>query len=174
MARASALAPKPANLVGGKTCSKNAAGVQLTRRLSDKANRLFGKPYRALVDLLDISERDAHYRLSARRKYTALELAQLLQSEEGIAFLVVLMDRARPRWWRAILKMGVLGSIEQRRQADLQLMRRVFDADRSATDEFAAAFRVQDPDIYGALLSEFNEMPELGASHRALDGARKR
>lgn len=157
MSKASSTTGDFANFLTGGLCDDSAASVHLTRRLSEKARAIFDKPYRALVDILRISERDAHYRLSGRRKYTAIEIARLLQSEQGIQFLVVLMDRQRPRWWKAVLRMGVLGSIEQRRQNDIKLMRRVFDADQTTTSNFSAALRVQDPDFYGPLLEGFEQ-----------------
>lgn len=173
MRRVSAVTNNRANSGCGALCSENAASVRLTRSLSEIAKAVFDKPYRALVDHLKISERDAHYRLSARRKYTALDVARLLQSEEGIQFLVALMDRARPRWWQAVLKMGVLGSIEQRRQADLKLMRRVFDADRTAASSFSDSFRSQDPDFFGAVLAGFDEVAAIGPPVRPVGKTRR-
>lgn len=146
----------------GASCSNSAASVHLSSALAEKAIDLFTKPYRALVDYLHISERDAHYRLSNERKFTALDVARLLQSEEGIQFLVVLMDKARPRWWKAVLKMGVLGTIEQRRQAELKLMRKVFDANETAGTKFSDSFRAQDPDFFGAVLAGFDETTATG------------
>lgn len=168
MATSSASARDRANFLGGGLCSKNAASAQLTRQLSEMAERVFAKPYRALVDYLQISERDAHYRLSASRKYDAVDIARLLQTEEGIRFLVVLMDQARPKWWRAIISMGVMGSVAQRRRADLKLMRRVFDADQSAVAAFSDSFRAQDEDFYRTVLSGFGEATAPGRDHRAV------
>lgn len=158
----------------GTLCTENAGSVRLTLALSDKAKSIFDKPYRALVDILDISERDAHYRLAAERKYTATDIAKLLQSEEGIQFLVVLMDKARPRWWKAVLKMGVLGSIEQRRQAELKLMRKVFDANETAGTKFSDSFRAQDPDFFGAVLAGFDETAGISDFGGSLDKGSKR
>lgn len=157
-ARAVNRATKP----GGALCSNSAASVQLSSALAEKAVEIFAKPYRALVDLLHISERDAHYRLATERKFTALEVSRLLQSEEGIQFLVVLMDKARPRWWKAVLKMGVLGSMEQRRQAELKLLRKVFDAHETTGTKFTDSFRAQDPDFFGAVLAGYDELAAVG------------
>lgn len=153
---------------GGALCAQNAESVQLTTAISEKVKAVFDKPYRALVDILNISERDAHYRLASARKYTATDIARLLRSDDGIQFLVVLMESARPRWWKAVLKMGVLGSIEQRRQAELNLMRRVFDADDSATSEFSTAFRAQDPDFFSAVLEGYDRLSATGGNDRAV------
>lgn len=166
MTRMSSMKPNHATNGTGTLCSANAASVRLSSALAALAKDLFDKPYRALVDLLNISERDAHYRLSSKRKFTALEVSNLLQSEEGIHFLVVLMDKKRPRWWKAVLKMGILGTLEQRRRADLELFRKVFHADTSSAAEFSDAFRAQDPDFYGAVLAGHDETAGLGISTR--------
>jgi hypothetical protein len=175
MTATSARTAEPATKRSGALCSNSAASVQLSASLPKAAEKIFAKPYRALVDLLNVSERDAHYRLSNQRKFTALEVARLLQSEDGIQFLVVLMDKARPRWWKAVLKMGVLGSIEQRRQAELKLMRKVFDADGSSASQFTTSFRAQDPDFFGAVLAGYDELSAPGGVDSAVapKGARR-
>jgi hypothetical protein len=163
MVASSATAGNFAKKSGGILCAQNAESVQLTTAISERAKAIFDKPYRALVDILNISERDAHYRLASERKYTAGDIAKLLQSEEGIQFLIVLMEQARPRWWKAVLKMGVLGSIEQRRQAELKLMRRVFDADDTTASQFSNSFRAQDPDYFSVVLEGYDASTALGA-----------
>jgi len=174
MSESSARTANRATNRSGALCMQNAGSVRLTSALSEKAKAIFDKPYRALVDILNISERDAHYRLASERKYTATDIAKLLQSEDGIQFLVVLMDRARPRWWKAVLKMGVLGSIEQRRQAELKLMRKVFDANESAGTKFTDSFRAQDPDYFGVVLAGFDEVAVVSGEGGSLaKGARR-
>lgn len=174
MAEASAMPTNFAKNPSGALCSEPAGSVRLTIALSDKARKIFSKPYRALVDILQVSERDAHYRLSAERKYTASDIAKLLQSEQGIQFLVILMDRARPRWWRAILKMGVLGSIEQRRQEELKLMRRVFDADEASSTTFSDSFRAQEPHFFSAVLAGFDELAMPGVADSSVGKEKRR
>lgn len=174
MARSSGTAFGFAKNRGGALCSQTADNVRLTAAVSVVAQKVFDKPYRALVDLLKVSERDAHYRLSAERRYTAADVAKLLQSEEGIHFLVALMEKARPAWWKAILKMGALGSIEQRRQNDLKLMRKVFDADKASTAQFTDSFRAQDPDYFGVVLAGYDEAAALGDPDSSLAKGRRR
>ena len=169
MTEASARTAAFATKRSGVLCSNSAASVQLSAALAEKAIDVFTKPYRALVDVLKVSERDAHYRLSNQRKFTALEVARLLQSEDGIQFLVVLMEKARPAWWKAILKMGVLGSIEQRRQAELKLMRKVFDADKHSASQYSASFRAQDPDFFSAVLAGYDEFAPAGGMDSSVD-----
>lgn len=161
MAQLSRVKPHCANSKGGALCSDNAASVQLSSALAEMAKAVFDKPYRALVDILRVSERDAHYRLSTRRKsqrkFSAVDIARLLQSDEGIHFLVVLMDKQRPAWWKAVLKMGILGTVQERRRADAKLLSRVFHADADTAAGFSAAFRAQDPVFYGAVLAGYDE-----------------
>jgi hypothetical protein len=163
----SASKPNYARNRGGNLCTENAASVQLSSALAEMARAVFDKPYRALVDILHVSERDAHYRLSTKprsqRKFSAVDIANLLQSEEGIHFLVVLMDKKRPAWWKAVLKMGILGTVEERRRADAKLLSRVFHADADTAAGFSAAFRAQDPVFYGAVLAGYDETAAPGA-----------
>jgi hypothetical protein len=153
--------------LGGTLCRETAGSVRISRALAEKAKKVFGKPYMALVDILHVSERDAHYRLSTKprsqRKFNDEDIARLLQSEEGIHFLVVLMDKKRPAWWKAVLKMGILGTVEERRRADAKLLSRVFHADADTAAGFSAAFRAQDPVFYGAVLAGYDETAAPGA-----------
>jgi hypothetical protein len=178
MGTQSAIKPNCATNGGGVLCSDNAASVQLSSALAEVAKAVFDKPYRALVDILHVSERDAHYRLSTKprsqRKFTAAEIAKLLQSEEGIRFLVVLMDKQRPAWWKAVLKMGILGTVEERRRADAKLLSRVFHADADTAAGFSAAFRAQDPVFYGAVLAGYDETAASGAPGGAVDRAQSK
>lgn len=172
---------KPSGMTGnfamkrtGALCADVAGSVRLTTAISEKAKAVFDKPYRALVDILNISERDAHYRLSSKRKYTAHDIAKLLQSEQGIQFLVILMEKQRPAWWRAILKMGVLGTIEQRRQNELKLMRRVFDANETTGTKFGDSFRAQDPDFLSVVLEGFDAAEAASNPPGPLVGGKRR
>lgn len=161
--------PAETSTIGGGTlCADSAASVRLTFALSKKAKELFDKPYRALVDILKISERDAHYRLAGERKYTAADIAKLLQSEEGIYFLVVLMERKRPKWWSAILKTAALGSVEERRKQDMLLMQQVFNANEASASQFSASFRAQDPDFFSVVLQGYDELSALGGMDSAV------
>ena len=56
--------------------------------------------------------------------------------------------------------------ITARRRADLKLLRRAFNADNTTASELSAAFRVQDPDFYGAVLAGHDEAAGLGISSR--------
>lgn len=178
MARASAMSSNFASKSHGRSCSDVAASVHTTasttRRLAACAKQIFDKPYRALVDVLKVSERDSHYRLSASRRFKDDEIAALLQSEEGLAFLVALMDQARPRWWAAIQEMAVLGSVAERRRRDMKLLRRAANADEQLTTAFTSSFRIQDEDFYGVVLQGFDAVAAPRASDRAVGKREKR
>jgi hypothetical protein len=100
------------------------------------------------MGLFGIGERDAKYRLAADRKFTAVELQTLLQTEDGIQFLVTIMADARPKWWRAVQRMSLMGNVVRRREADAQMLRRFADADQIATQTIPAALRVLDADFF--------------------------
>lgn len=148
--------------------------VHLNQSLAHCAKAVFLKPCLALMQMLNLCERDAKYRLSAKRKFTAAEIAALLQSEQGIHFLVVLMDKQRPDWWKAILKMGILGTVEQRRRADAELLTKVFHADADTAAKFSSAFRAQDPVFYGAVLAGYDEAAASGAADSSLAKGKRR
>ncbi len=157
MTQLSRMKPFCANSGGGTLCTSKSDFVHLNVALARCAKTVFVKPCTALMQMLNLCERDAKYRLSAKRKFTTAEVAKLLQSEEGIHFLVVLMDKQRPAWWKAVLKMGILGTVEERRRADAKLLSRVFHADADTAAGFSAAFRAQDPVFYGAVLAGYDE-----------------
>jgi len=107
------------------------------------------KTWAYVATLLCTTERTAKHRLANTREITADEIAKLLRSEDGIHFLVALMADARPSWWKTMLRMGVLGGIERRREADLQLLRNVADVSNQTSAELPAALMVQDSEFYG-------------------------
>lgn len=159
---------------GGSLCTSKPDSVHLNLSIAACAKVVFVKPCMALMQMLNLCERDAKYRLSAKRKFTAAEIATLLQSEEGIHFLVVLMDKKRPAWWKAILKMGILGTVEARRRADAELLTKVFHADANSAAQFTAAFRAQDPVFYGAVLAGHDEAAGFGPPDSSLAQGRRR
>jgi len=174
MGAASAFAVGKAKLPSGGLCTRKEQGVHLHAALAECAKSVFQKPFRDLAALFNIGERDAKYRLAAQRRFTAEEVAALLQTEHGIHFLVRLMGDARPKWWTAVLRMGVLGGVARRRETDLRLLQRVADADRTTAAQFPAALLVQDEDFYGPLLAGFNAAAAAGVSDRPVAPASKR
>jgi hypothetical protein len=85
---------------------------------------------------------------AADRKFTAVELQTLLQTEEGIQFLVTIMADARPKWWRAVQRMSLMGNVVRRREADAEMLRRFADADQATVQTIPAALRVLDADFF--------------------------
>lgn len=107
-----------------------------------------------------VHPRTAEYWLAGSREMSAEALAHLLRSEEGVQFLAAVMARARPAWWSALLRAGVLGGIARRREADLRLLRKVAETDAETTRHYPAALLLQDEDFYRPLL----EGPRLAAA----------
>jgi transcriptional regulator with XRE-family HTH domain len=154
---------------------KNPSLVRLTDRVMQKARGLWSvKTAAQLASRASVSPRAAEHWLSGKREISTDALVQLLRSEEGIHFLVAVMEQARPKWWTTLLRIGLLGSIQRRREADLRLLKRVADADRPAAPQFSAALRLQDEDFYGPLLAGFDESAAAGVPARAVAQATKR
>jgi hypothetical protein len=159
-------AQEKANGAGPGSCSTSTRSVDASAILADCCRTVFGRKTGAQVSaLLGLSERAAKSRLACEREYTADEIRDLLQSEQGIHFLVALMGEARPAWWVSLLRMGMLGGIARRRAADLRLLKRVADADRSSP--IKAAQMVQDEDFFGPVLEAFDAVTR--AQSRAVD-----
>lgn len=156
MTSASATAGVSANRVGHETAHLISGSAHLHRALSKCLRTVFPrKTWAYLGELTGIEEGAAKHRLAGTRRYTAEEIAALLRSEHGIQFLVALMGEARPRWWKAVLSMGLLGSMQRRREADLRLLRGLSDAQQSAAAPIPAALLVQDPEFFEPLLAGF-------------------
>lgn len=175
MSRVSFNALESANRCGGTLCVRDASSVQLSRLISDKARELFDKPYRALVDLLKVSERDAHYRLSAKRKYTAIEIAMLLRSDQGFEFLTAIMANARPRWWQLCLpfmraqKARDVTAAAQREISEI--MKDTLDAHRALTETIERAdalafYGSEQAGIQADALRAVNRVPDSSMAPR--------
>lgn len=124
---------------------------RLTRAVMRKAHSLWPRKTAAEVAAIaHVLPRAAERWTEGKREISADALARLLRSEQGIHFLVAVMGDARPRWWSALLRMGLVGSIQRRREADLRLLRRVADANRTAEHAAAleASLLVQDAEFH--------------------------
>lgn len=129
---------------------KNAGTGNTSVRLITAAKKVSPlKTWGYLADLLHLKTRTAKHRAAHTRRLSDDDIAALLQSDDGIHFLVAIMDKARPKWWRMFLKMGVLGGIERRREADLQLLRNVAHVSDQTAAELPAALMVQDEEFFG-------------------------
>jgi len=146
-----------ANSGGPETRTISPRNVGANDLIVDCARTVFhGKTWAHLSAILGLSERAAKSRLCREREFTADEIASLLRSEQGIRFLVALMADARPAWWTALLRMGMLGGIARRRAADLRLLRRVANADRDSIASIPAALRIQDPEFVEPFIEAFD------------------
>ncbi len=125
------------------------------------------------MDTFDLKERAAKHRLSNTVSYSIEELQELIQGEDGLAYLNALMAEATPRWWvnlQKSLKLSAARALqEEAQQAVLSLdagpmdrstrrkTKRFFDADRNLT-----AARAKEETHVGFLHQDH---------HRALAGA---
>lgn len=117
------------------------ARAALTAVLKIKESR---KTWAFLADLLspqiEISESVAKHRLRGSRDYTSDEIRKLLQSEEGLEFLVALMADAEPKWWWWAKQVMSVASIKRRRKEDEQEILRL---ETSAPAEPGARRRIK-------------------------------
>lgn len=130
------------------------------------------KTWGYLAELLRLKERAAKHRAAHTRRLSDDDIANLLRSEDGIHFLVAIMDKARPKWWRTFLKMGVLGGIERRREADLQLLRNVANVSNQTAAELPAALLLQDEEFFGPVFEALDAVARQPNS--AVDKGRAR
>jgi hypothetical protein len=155
-----------ANKGTGALCIRDASSVQLSRLLSDTAREVFDKPYRALVDVLKVSDRDAHYRLSGKRKYTAIEIAMLLRSEDGFEFLTAIMANTKPRWWQLCLPFMRMQKSRDEALGEInEAMRETIDAHRALTETIAKAdslafYGQEQAGVQADALREINRVPD--------------
>jgi hypothetical protein len=99
--------------------------------LRDKNPR---KTWGFLADAFGLRERQCKARLSGETCYTIEELQALLQSEDGLDFLVAVMADATPTWWKWALKVMAIASVRRRQDADQQLL---MSLERGAAEQSA-------------------------------------
>lgn len=126
MAAAYAGAASPANSGGAQSRtafpqSRPVSVLQaaISALLRDKNPR---KTWGFLADAFGLRERQCKARLSGETCYTIEELQTLLQSEDGLDFLVAVMADATPAWWRWALKVMAIASVRRRQSEDQQLI----------------------------------------------------
>lgn len=151
---ASAILP---NGRGAGTCTESAASCTLTQA----ARSLYpSKTWAFLCDVLGIQERTAKHRLSGSRPYTVAELTILLQSEDGIDFLVAIMGDAQPRWWRWMQKVMTLAKVRRRQAEDQQ---EILKLETSSDVEVGARRRIK-----GALNADRNLSAAIARAETAV------
>lgn len=106
-----------ANSGGAETCTDNAVSCTI----SDLIRQKFPvKTWSFIAQTFGLQERTAKHRLAGSRVYTVSELQILLQSEEGLDFLVAVMGDAQPAWWRWINRVMTLAAVRRRQAEDAQ------------------------------------------------------
>lgn len=144
MTRLSATSMELANLGGAKTGTEiSVSGIvsplqaAITNILKSKEPR---KTWAFLACCLNISERVAKHRLANTRSYTIEELQALLQSEDGLDFLVAIMADAEPKWWWWAKQVMTLAAVRRRRAEDEQ---EILKLETSAPAEHGSRRRIK-------------------------------
>jgi hypothetical protein len=150
MTRLSATSMELANLGGAKTGTEiSVSGIvsplqaTITNILKSKEPR---KTWAFLCDLLyktariEMTERVAKHRLANTRSYTIEELQALLQSDDGLDFLVAIMDDAEPKWWWWAKQVMTLAAVRRRRAEDEQ---EILKLETSAPAEHGSRRRIK-------------------------------
>jgi hypothetical protein len=119
------------------SCTVSAVNIAITNVLK---SRFPQKTWAHLASILGLQERAAKYRVSNSRAYTVEELQLLIQSEDGLDFLVVLMADAEPKWWWWAKQVMTVASIKRRRAEDEQ---EILKLETSAPAETGARRRIK-------------------------------
>lgn len=147
MARLSLNSMELANLGGAKTCTDfpvsctNASPLQIA--ITDIIKTKFPrgtKPWAFIADAFGLKERAAKHRLSNTSAYTIEELQALLQSEDGLDFLVAIMADAEPKWWWWAKQVMTLAAVRRRRAEDEQ---EILKLETSAPAEHGSRRRIK-------------------------------
>lgn len=170
MSAASAGIGIKANFGGARTCTSSARTGSLHAALAGCIKRFFVPvPWKQISRLFGLQERAAKHRLAADRRYTAEEIAVLLQSEYGREILATLMGEARPRWYAGVLaQMAVADARVLERRARRKL-EEALDASRDTAAaiervDAAVSFHHEDVDRH----ADARRGPEPGVRDRAV------
>lgn len=106
--------------------------------------------------------------MAGENELSSAAIIHLLRSEHGLHFLVCLMEKSRPAWWSNLLRLGMRGSVERRREADRRLLERIADADRDVATRLPAATYVPDEEFYQPFAEAVASFTETGESGGAL------
>jgi hypothetical protein len=138
----------------------------------------------ALAELTGTSPRAAEYWLAGNTKPGSEQIARLLRSADGFAFLCALMAGAEPPWWRMFVRVMTIVGVRRRQEADRRLLagletgfaerksriarelQGALDAEadnRAALARAEAALAVSDPDFAGPLGAALSAMGGLPA-----------
>lgn len=117
MPRQWATATATANSGGAETYTRNAPYGYASDALARVCRAIYPlKTWAFITEHLRLCERSAKHRLAGSRPFTADELAALLRSEDGLAFLSALMAESEPKWW-VLVKSHIRHTTFKQRQA---------------------------------------------------------
>lgn len=185
-----------ANAGGAETCTDFPVSCTIVSDLQAAITNIIRakNPYKTwafVADLFGLKERSAKHRLANTRVYTIEELQVLLQSEDGLDYLVALMADTEPKWWWWAKQVMAVAAIKRRRAEDEQEILRLetsapaevgarrrikgaLDASRNlkaGIDRAETALGLRRPDVAG------RDANAMGASasvpHRAVAAARR-
>lgn len=88
----------------------------------------------------EVTPRLAKHRVGGFRDYSVEELRRLLQSDDGLEFLVALMADEEPKWWWWAKQVMAVAAIKRRRAEDEQTILRL---ETSAPAEHGARRRIK-------------------------------
>jgi hypothetical protein len=123
----------------------------------------------ALCDVGETSERGAKYYLAERRMISAICLARLIRSDDGLHFLIAVMGDAQPAWWRGLKAQARIADV---RRTERELRKQLREATAYAEEAMAGiaraetALSIQDPDFAGEQFAPHHQPG--GALHRAV------
>lgn len=163
------------NRVGAGSVTQNDRNGALQVDLRKCVRKIFStKTWLELSELFGISERTAKHRLAGTRKFSAEDIADLLQTEAGLSVLTTLMGSARPRWWVGFLKQMAIADARAYDRAAKRKLREALDA----VDENEAAFAraetalcIQDEDFGRAQFAGRHETTGITRRAVAQEGA---
>lgn len=120
-----------------KTCTASPLQIAITDLLRKRNPH---KTWAFLAETFGLKERAAKHRLANSVSYTIEELQALIQSEDGLDFLVALMADAEPKWWWWAKQVMAVASIKRRRKEDEQ---QIMKLETSAPAEVGARRRIK-------------------------------
>lgn len=141
-----ATAGKRANAESAEGYTGNTQSGYLNDALAQVFRKLAPvKTWAALASVLGLTERAAKHRLAGTRDFTADELARLLRTEDGLAFLSAIMAGAEPKWWLIVRGQLRVSSFRQRQARVRQELQEALDE----VNRNEAALLLSDADFHG-------------------------
>lgn len=144
--------------------------------ISDLMKSIFSdKPWAYVAIFIGITPRAAKHKIYGTARYTADEVAALLQTEHGRQVLSVLMGEARPRWYLRLLKQDAVTNarlFQRRSRQELAEAKCAVDQLDDDIERAATALAIQDADFHQPHIDGLRAA--RGAENRALDQTKRK